>query len=303
MRDYGKVSPKFWTGKTGKAIKEDGIEATLVAMYLMTSPHADMLGIYYLPIVYIAHDTGLSIGGASKGLKSCIDANFCAYDPLLELVWVIKMAEYQIAPSLKESDNQVKAVHKAFLELPECQHLQAFYQFYKDKFHLPVHSFFLPPSKPLRSQEQEQEQEHEQEHEQENISPEVKTSRPPSKRKKQDDITPKVIEFPLNVTGTYHGVTQASVDQLQELYPATDVLQELRKMLGWLNANPKKRKTKTGIDAFINRWLAKQQDGGRIQPGTATAPADASGFGEYRPSIFKQFELDNAKVIEGERVS
>ncbi|ASF48096.1 hypothetical protein [Methylovulum psychrotolerans] len=78
MRDYGKVSPKFWTGRTGKAIKAEGMEAVLVAMYLMTSPHADMLGVYYLPTVYIAHDTGLPLAGACKGLDGCIKAGFGA---------------------------------------------------------------------------------------------------------------------------------------------------------------------------------------------------------------------------------
>lgn len=54
-------------------------------------------------------------------------------------------------------------------------------------------------------------------------------------------------------------------DQLNtwlELYPAVDVMQELRKMKGWLDANPTKRKTEKGIMRFINGWLAKQQDKG-----------------------------------------
>ena len=37
-------------------------------------------------------------------------------------------------------------------------------------------------------------------------------------------------------------------------------MQELRKMKGWLTANPKRRKTKSGIKRFINGWLAKEQD-------------------------------------------
>ena len=60
MRDYAKVSPQFWIGKTGKAIKKAGPEATIVALYLMTCPHANMIGLYYVPLMYIAHETGLS---------------------------------------------------------------------------------------------------------------------------------------------------------------------------------------------------------------------------------------------------
>ena len=68
MRDYAKVSPHFWVGKTGKQLKKNP-EALVVAMYLMTNPHANMLGLYYMPQMFIAHETGLTLEGASKGLQ------------------------------------------------------------------------------------------------------------------------------------------------------------------------------------------------------------------------------------------
>ena len=33
-------------------------------------------------------------------------------------------------------------------------------------------------------------------------------------------------------------------------------------MIGWSEANPQNRKTKRGALAFINRWLAREQDKG-----------------------------------------
>ena len=47
-----------------------------------------------------------------------------------------------------------------------------------------------------------------------------------------------------------------------ELYPAVNVMQELRKMSSWSTDNPKRRKTKSGIRRFINAWLSKEQDKG-----------------------------------------
>ncbi len=47
-----------------------------------------------------------------------------------------------------------------------------------------------------------------------------------------------------------------------ELYPAVNVMQELRKMSGWCTDNPTRRKTKSGIRRFINNWLSKEQDKG-----------------------------------------
>ena len=37
-------------------------------------------------------------------------------------------------------------------------------------------------------------------------------------------------------------------------------------MTGWLDANPKRRKTKAGIRSFITSWLAREQDRGGVAP-------------------------------------
>ena len=72
---------------------------------------------------------------------------------------------------------------------------------------------------------------------------------------------PAVISLPLN-DKTWYSITQKQVDEWSGLYPAVDVMQELRKMVGWLDANPTKRKTKRGILRFVTGWLAREQDKG-----------------------------------------
>lgn len=59
-----------------------------------------------------------------------------------------------------------------------------------------------------------------------------------------------------------HDVYQSDIAKWAELYPAVDIIQELKKMVGWLDSNPKKRKTKRGINRFINNWLSNAQDKG-----------------------------------------
>lgn len=71
-----------------------------------------------------------------------------------------------------------------------------------------------------------------------------------------------IITLTLNDKSEY-GVDRKQVQEWQELYPAVDIIQELRKMKGWLNANPTKRKTRRGITRFINGWLSREQDKGR----------------------------------------
>lgn len=179
MRYYAKISPAFWTSETGKALRRKGPEALLVAVYLISSPHSNMLGLYYQPILYIAHEIGSPFEGASKGLLDCVDCGFCSYDPVTEMVWVHEMASWQIDDCLSPKDKRCKGIRAALEGLPSNPFLEGFYLRYGEVFHLgPMQperthrppkkaSPFEAPSKPLRSQEQEQEQEKEQEQEQE----------------------------------------------------------------------------------------------------------------------------------------
>jgi len=172
VRDYSKVGPQFWIGKTGKKLRAAGPAAQLVGLYLMTSPHANMTGLYYVSRESIAHETGLGLEGASKGLQSCIDAEFCSYDAESEMVWVHEMAFYQIAEKLSANDKRSAGVQNEYDALPDNPFLGKFFEKYGAAFNMKRNrgavdnNPFEAPSKPLRSQEQEQEQAQEQEQEQ-----------------------------------------------------------------------------------------------------------------------------------------
>lgn len=71
------------------------------------------------------------------------------------------------------------------------------------------------------------------------------------------------ITLPLNDKSNY-SVSKSDVQHYKILYPAVDVEQQLRSMLGWLEANPNRRKTKNGIKGFITKWLNKVQDRGGV---------------------------------------
>ena len=155
MRDYSKVNGQFWTGKTGKALRGDA-QAQIVALYLVTSPHSNMIGVYHCPILYIAHETGLPIEGASKGLQRLIEGEYCTYDEASDTVFVHEMAKYQIGESLSPNDKQVKGVQKQFDNLPQGRIKQEFFARYAKAFHLaktggkgkPLRSPLQDPPKP-----------------------------------------------------------------------------------------------------------------------------------------------------------
>ena len=90
-----------------------------------------------------------------------------------------------------------------------------------------------------------------------------------------------IVSLLLNDKSFYH-VNQAQINHWSELYPAVDIKQELLKMKGWLESNPKKRKTSRGINAFITAWLSKAQDKGI----TVKSGNDKSQYGRYETRVW-----------------
>lgn len=84
--------------------------------------------------------------------------------------------------------------------------------------------------------------------------------------------TPPVYTLPLN-DGTNHEITSEDYEKYRRLYPSVDVMAEFRKMDGWFDGHPTKRKTRQGIRRFINSWLSKEQDkGGTKHDSVSTTP-------------------------------
>lgn len=97
---------------------------------------------------------------------------------------------------------------------------------------------------------------------------EYKKVRSKEVKKKEEKILLNTCQEPVAIAlpltgGEEHQVTQKQVDQFADLYPAVDIVQELRNMKGWLISNPARRKTKSGINRFINNWLSKAQNQSR----------------------------------------
>ncbi len=82
--------------------------------------------------------------------------------------------------------------------------------------------------------------------------------------------------------GSCYLVRPEEVERYRTLYPAIDVDQEYKKMIGWLDANPKNRKTGRGIGRFINGWLSRAQDSAR--------PAREGRGQTSAPNRFHNFE-------------
>lgn len=133
--NYGIVWPSFWTGSTGRQLRGDA-NAQLVALYLMTSPHGNSLGIYRCPLQYITLETGCPIEGALKGLRRLCEIGFCTFDEATETIWVREMARYQIGADLKPQDKRQKHIQRIFDQIENKLIQQCFFEKYGSSYHL-----------------------------------------------------------------------------------------------------------------------------------------------------------------------
>lgn len=267
MRTYGKVSPKLWTGNLGRSLRGNAM-AQALAVYLVSGPHANMIGLYRLPLAYAALDLGHSEAAMLKAMAVLEKARYCVYDADTERVWVVEHLRHELGGErLKGGDKRLKGIQR---ELDEnavsklAAQLAAHYLIDWDSCPLQA------PSESLRSQEQEQE--HEQEQAQEHVySPE-----PPAASE------PPVMTFPTVGESAEWVLTRGHVANLRESYPTLDVLAECRKALGWVRADERRRKTPRGMPKFLFGWMGRTQDRGG---GARSAPSPPKSNDEIAAEV------------------
>lgn len=132
MSYYGIVFPEFWTGPTGRELrKRGGKEAQLLALYLATNRHANMLGLYHLLIEDVRHETGLSIRAIEKGYQVVAATEFAIFDAASAFVWVRQMSRFRLGlkngDALDANDKRVIAINRLYHALDLNPFLGAFH--------------------------------------------------------------------------------------------------------------------------------------------------------------------------------
>jgi len=161
---YGVIYPEFWTGPTGRALRVHGKDAQLLALYLLSAPHANMIGLYHLPLPYIRQESGLTVRSLTAGLAALEAENFARYDATSEFVWVREMARVRMnigpgRPALDKKDLKAIGAQKLYATLPSNPWLGPFFDRYAKVLHLRsrreaplplgLRSPFQAPSKPV----------------------------------------------------------------------------------------------------------------------------------------------------------
>ncbi|TLY46936.1 MAG: hypothetical protein E6K54_07740 [Gammaproteobacteria bacterium] len=293
MREFTKISSEFWTSPMGKKIKKCELETKVLAFYLMTCRHTNMLGIYYLPLALASHEIGIAIEGVRRGIQALIKLNFCSYNEENEYVWIHETAASQLG-ALKKNDNRVKHANRVFKNLPKLPFLTDFYEKYRNFLHLEAASFFEPVRSPFEALEiiDGRLDIRDERLEKRNIPiifcEEPKKTTPMKNQANEDEESMganNVINFPVKTKSSVmftvplrqtktRIITEAELDEWQKNYPEVNVRQEIRQLIAWNHANPDRQKTKRGINRHIQGWLAhahqRQSNSHIIQSSSST---------------------------------
>lgn len=109
---YAKLPRSFWTDP---AVGRLVVDAKVVLLYCLTAPHGNLIGLFHLPVIYIAEATGIPAERVRASLAGPLSA-FVEYDNETQEVLVRRSATDQIGDDLKATDNRVKAVQSVLAE-------------------------------------------------------------------------------------------------------------------------------------------------------------------------------------------
>lgn len=274
---YSKIDSLFWRDQKNRKLSDDG---KLLFLYLLTCPHRSSIGLYYLPEQYVASDIKWTLERVRKGFNELLQNGCVKYDRDNEIVFIKNFLRYNSF----ENSNQIRGAIKFLGTLPDTVFLSDLIEVIKmgyedcskDKsqdFKKALETLTITINERVRNTVAYNSNS--------NSSLYLNTFAPSSNDSTPDENTPELVPndeeepeeyaevlqepplimLPLN-DGKEYPITTSMAEEWQQLYQATNVVTELRKMRGWLLADPARRKTKRGILRFVTNWLSRAQDSG-----------------------------------------
>lgn len=267
MREYGQIQCAFWQSQDAQQWTDAG---KLLAAYLMTGPHSNGLGCYRCPDGYVMADLGWTQERVSEGFAELSRSGFAyRFEGVVFIpgflrwnkvangnVAAARMAEFEALPKGEAKARVAGAI------LNYVKHLGNDYRTVVQTVAETV-SGTVTQTEPYPTQPRE--------------NPNQTTCAAPAEPAPAADLLPAEPASPVAVSfllndGKDFEITEAQVREFAELYPAIDVLQQLRAVKAWTISNPKNRKTRSGAMRFVNSWLSRAQNQAPARQGTAPAP-------------------------------
>lgn len=136
----GVVNAHFFT-QIGRAIyRRGGASAQRLALYLQANSHANMIGLYPLPLATIVSELPLKRPAVREAFAALADERFAYYDTISEVVWVVDMARTRLwlgpTDQLEMGDKRIAGVNACYATVPLNAFLGSFWDRYRGILHL-----------------------------------------------------------------------------------------------------------------------------------------------------------------------
>lgn len=108
---YVHIKSRFWMDEKVRGWSDD---AKLLALYLLTSPHNNVLGCYVLPELYACADLGWERKRFAKAFARLVEDDFVKVDPKTDLVLIVNYLRHNPI----DNGNRAEGAIKVLAELP-----------------------------------------------------------------------------------------------------------------------------------------------------------------------------------------
>jgi len=116
---YTRVESRFWQDEKMRSISDD---ARYLMLYLLTSPHRNIVGFYFLPSPYACFDLGWDEKRFMKALRELLDIGTVKYDINTHVVLIHNYLKHNPL----ENPNQVKSAIERLEEIPQTPLIEDF---------------------------------------------------------------------------------------------------------------------------------------------------------------------------------
>lgn len=309
---YAKIYDVMWENPAFIALP---MQAKLGYTYLCSCGHCNQIGYFRMPLAYMATDMGIDVMEAAKIMKALEAGKFILFNPDTSRVLIRSYLKWNAPASGSNVKAMAKIfdelpednLDEAFLHMADrVTSGRGLGQFSResarasgattkkqdeqasrpvnDPMDAPVVApVVIPKDTPedmpeVAPQKQKQEQEQKQENSSlrslvPSCAETVATTEPqPQLHDGSQDV---LLVMPCTGASKSWKVTRGYLDGLADTYPGINLLAECRKAKAWLDANPRKLKTYSGMKAFLTSWFSRAQNhlGGAscAQPGRVSS--------------------------------
>jgi hypothetical protein len=115
---YYRITPRFWQDSDVR--NEWTEDMRMLALYLMTSPHRNMVGLYYCPLSYMANDLQWSLKKVNISIDSLQVSDFVRYDASAQVAFLVNGLKHDSPSNPQQVKGAVK-VHSALRYRLQCE--------------------------------------------------------------------------------------------------------------------------------------------------------------------------------------